>query len=208
MIFSTVSDPLVQNAIDCGLKELNEFWGTGWNRNTPNAFIFNSREEIDAYWGYKTEKWLKGWTHESDICLLAFDKFETEAERIFSKEEYEMLIKHEMCHLFYGITSEKKRVPKWLIEGLAVFLSGQLESKKRPESFSSFLDYYSKEGKGVYGESGFVVELLINKFGRDKVVQFVRQMKDVKDEEGVGVRFRGIFGIDLTYEALNDLYTK
>lgn len=119
-----------------------------------------------------------------------------------------MLVKHELCHLIYEITSGKKTAPKWLIEGLAIVLSGQLESKKRPEKFSSFLDHYSDEGKGVYEESGLVVEMLINRFGKEKIIEMVKRMKEVNGEEEVRVVFREVYGVDLRYESLNDLYTK
>lgn len=208
MIFKSVSDSLTQNALDEGMKVMNEFTRVTWNRNMPNAKILNTREEIDQLRGMKTERWVKGFTHGTDVCVLSFDKMETVSDKKLTEGEYKNLVKHELCHLYYAMLTNNKRVPVWLIEGLAVFLSGQLESRTRPEKFAVFLDYFSNGGAGVYRETGFVVELLINKFGKDKIVQFVKEMKEVNSEEEVGGKFKEIFGIDLTYEALNDLYTK
>lgn len=208
MVLTSVSYPLVEEALEEGLKVLANFSGVTWIENKPKVFLLNTREEVDLLRGKKTERWVKGFTLGKDICVINFDKLETLCGRKYSEEEYAMLVKHELCHLYYAMLTNKKRLPVWLIEGMAIYFSGQLKSKKAPEKFTNFLDYFSNGGNEVYRESGFVMKLLLDKFGKEKVVQLIKEMNVVNTEEDVRNAFKEIFGIDLTYEAINDLYTK
>jgi len=121
-------------------------------------------------------------------------------------------MKHELNHLFYGIVSGGTPGPLWLREGLSTYLSGQtaLGQWEKPAEFRGFIDSDSNEEnkKYAYAEGGFVVELLVQKFGKEKVILLVKQLKTIKNLEGFKILFREIFGIELEYGVINELYLK
>ena len=113
-----------------------------------------------------------------------------------------------MCHLFFSASTNGRNTPTWLNEGLAGYVSGQLQFKKKPETFSSFLDFFDTGGAGVYSESGFAVEALISAFGKEKILELLRNMKEsggniTKDK--FNDLFKEVYGFEPAYETFNNL---
>lgn len=199
-------DTRVKGFYDKAMKELKDFYGVNWVRNTPIIYLVDSRESFDAVSGHKTKDWAVGQTlNGMKLLLLSPESYEKESSHhIYSDQEYSSLIKHELSHLFYNIFSKGKG-PRWLDEGFAIYTSNQLSVKKRPKEFSSFIGYYSDGGKGVYSESGFVVEGLIKKFGKEKVINFLKVLPKIKSEEEFKKEFEEYFGMKLDYKDLQCL---
>lgn len=210
MIFrlKPTKDDLIQSAYDSGIQELNDFWGINWINNKPNIFLFDSRKEIDEFKGTKTEPWVVGWANNGNIYLLNFEKLGIESSKEYTREEYSMLVKHELAHLYYKSRSGGKETPRWLNEGLSLYLSGQLKTKEKPNELVGFINFFSEGGARIYDESGFVVELLVNKFGKDKMIQLVKQMVETKNEDDFNKKFKEIYGFELSYIKINELYSK
>jgi len=74
MIYKTqiVIDPLVEEAYQEGMHELNEFWGINWVENTPDVYIVGSRSEIDQIKGKGTSDQLVGWSKNRNIFVLEY----------------------------------------------------------------------------------------------------------------------------------------
>lgn len=186
------------------MAELNLFYGIKLERNVPRVFIVDDRKTIDALKGVKSERWVVGWAEHRNIYLLNKGKFETESSHQYSDSDYSKLLKHEIAHMFYRtITGTDK--PRWLTEGLSLYLADQLEQRKKPAEFKNFLNYYDKSEAGVYAESGFVVKLLIDKFGKDLMIKYLKQLKISSEEGSVSKFFKEVFGVELSYSALNKL---
>jgi hypothetical protein len=207
-----VSDNPVEDAYQKGMFSLNEFWGINWKENTPDIFIVESRKEIDLIKGKQTSDQLVGWSKNRSVYVIDFKSLETDSSYRLTPEQYKALIKHELNHLFYGIVSGGAPGPLWLREGLSIYLSGQttLGQWEKPFEFQGFIDSDSKEEnkKYAYAEGGFIVELLVQQLGKEKVIQLVRQLKKVKDLDGFKILFREILGIELEYKDINELYSK
>ena len=77
------------------------------------------------------------------------------------------------------ICQSQGKGPIWLDEGFAIYTSNQLSTKERPKEFKNFLKYYSYEDEKVYLEAGFVVEGLINKYGKEKAIGFLKVLSNV-----------------------------
>lgn len=175
---------------------------------TPIIFIVDSRKDIDSLKGKSTEPWMVAFATGSQpgdrkVYILNYDKFATESSWQITEDAYSALLKHEICHHFTTIVSKGKSIPSWLNEGLSIYLSGQLSlGRVRPKSFNLFL---SGDIKDAYDEGGFVIETLINKFGKDKMINFVSSISEVKSSEDFQVIFKNIFGVDLNYDCLNDI---
>ncbi|MBU2104236.1 MAG: hypothetical protein KKF67_00460 [Nanoarchaeota archaeon] len=208
MIFELKSkkDRFLEGGYKKAMRELNEFFGISWDKNTPRIILLKNRNEIDKFVGNKTEDWFVGTAEEKNIILLDRKNYEKESCHKYSDEEYIALIKHELCHLFFRILSKEISMPKWLDEGVAIYLAGQLKFKKIPDKFSNFLRFYSKGGKGVYQESGFVVELLVKKFGKQRLLKLIKSLKSVNSEEDFKEQFKKIYGFNLNYQEINKLW--
>jgi len=195
----------VKSFYDKAMKELIEFYGINWVKNTPIIYLVDSRESFDVISGYQTEDWVVGRALSyNKLLLLSPESYEKESSHKYSDEEYYSLLKHELSHLFYMIFSQGKG-PVWLDEGFAIYTSGQLRTKERPKEFKNFLKYYSNEDKDVYSEAGFVVEGLIKKYGQEKVIDFLKVLPNVSSKDEFKKEFGKYFDIQLGYKDLQCL---
>ncbi len=195
----------IQDFYDRAMKELIQFYGINWIDNTPVIYVVGSRKDFNIMAGYDTEDWEVGKAYDDNkLLLFSPDSYEKESTHKYSDNEYYSLIKHELSHLFFNIFSTSGE-PAWLNEGFAIYTSGQSSKKERPKEYRNFLKYYSTEDKYVYSESGFVVEGLIKKYGKDRVVGFLKRLCDVNSEDSFKKEFEEYFGIELGYGSINGL---
>lgn len=200
-------DKFIEKIYSKSMKDLDEFFDIGWIRNTPFIFVVRDRKIIDKLRREKTEEWLVAWADSRSRIIYVLDrkKFEKESNHKYSKEEYSALIKHELCHLFFNILSKENYKPKWLNEGVAIYLSGQNKFKSPIKEFKEFLEFYDNSGGRIYYESGFFIELLVKKFGKTKLLMLIKSIKDVKTEKEFSRLFKKIYGFDLNYKEINKL---
>lgn len=198
-------DNLIEKIYIESINELNKFFGFNWKYNKPIIFLVKNRKSFDKLRGEKTEDWLIGESRERDIFILDRKNFEKESCHKYSDKIYSGLIKHEICHPFFRILSGKKDYPLWLNEGIAVYLSKQIEEKICPKKFSNFLEFYNKINKKMYDESGFVVAILIKKFGKQKLLELIKSLKNVDSEKDFEKEFKKIYKFRLNYKEINKL---
>jgi len=204
-------DKFIEDTYNKSMKELDKFFELGWIKNTPFIFVVPDRKTIDKLRREKTEEWLVAWadTRSRTVYLLDKKNLEKESNHKYSKEEYIARIKHELTHMFVSAYSKLLLIkPCWLNEGIAIYLSGQNKFKKIPEKFGEFLEYYDKVGKGAYLESGFFIELLIKKFGKGKLLDLIKILKDNLTKEEFNKKFKEIYEFDLNYGKINSLMNK
>jgi len=198
---NTTKDKFIQTVYEESMKSLNKFFEIGWTKNTPNIFVVPDRETIDVLKKKQTEDWIIGWAKDRDIYLLDRKNFEKESNHKYDEKSYKALIKHEIVHSFTHIVANaKKSRPVWLWEGIATFLSGQNELKKRPKKLESFLDFYDKCNRVVYTESGFAVEFLVEKYGKEKMLKLIKSLKNIDSEDDFERKFKAIYGFKLDYK--------
>jgi hypothetical protein len=113
------------------------------------------------------------------------------------------LLKHELCHLFLNILTDSYYKPKWLIEGVCGYASGQIPQYKRPEKLINFLSIWDKFGPGTYGESSFAIEFLVNKYGKKKILELLKRLKEKPDEARFKQIFFDVYGVNLEYDLWN-----
>ncbi|MDD4353571.1 MAG: hypothetical protein PHN56_03880 [Candidatus Nanoarchaeia archaeon] len=186
-------------------NELEEYFNFGWTRNIPLLFLIESRKEMDLLEGRKTEDWCMGTTKGRLVFIFSPESLEKETCHTYEKNDYLMVIKHELVHVFTNIISKNKYFPDWFWEGLAVYLSGQNNFKKKVKEFKEFLKYYDNGGSGVYYESGFAIELLINKLGKDKLMDLIFNWKNITNKEEFDNAFKKIYDFEPNYETFNKL---
>jgi len=183
---------------------LKSFFGLNWTRNTPKIYLVDSRKTIDGLEDKQTPEWLVGWATERTVYVLEKDAFDTDSNHNYSEKDYEMLITHELAHLFFKVITGNKTGIKWLWEGVSVYISGQAETWERPKTLHLFLD--DPENKVLYSESGYAVLLLIKHHGKDKFIQLLKKYKNYTGE--FSNLFEETYGIPLSYESFNQLILK
>ena len=215
MIFKiqTVLNGLIKTAYEAGMKQLNDFWGINWTEKTPDIYIVDSRSVINKLKGKETEGWLVGWAEIIDLqkynlYLLDLDSLESESTHKKNEEKYSALVIHELCHLFVAKIQNRSMPvgPMWWNEGVSTFLSGQYKFKKRPERLEGFIESNRQNPTPAYEVGGFVIELLVNKFGKEKLIEMVKYLGNSTPETTFKEDFLAVYGFELSYEKINELY--
>ena len=208
MIFSLKREPdvFIQSVYKKAMKDLRDFFELDWQEYCPRIFLIPDRKTYDAVLGFKTEKWMIGQAEQRAVFLLAQERFEKESNHVFSKEKYKKLIYHELCHCFSRQCAGGNFFPKWVNEGISLYVSGQIHDKQKPEKFRNFLEFYDKSGEKVYLESGFAVEILVEKFGKKKFLSLLKSLSNIKTERKFKTRFKDIYKCHPTYKFFNQIY--
>ncbi|MBR9706235.1 hypothetical protein GOV14_04320 [Candidatus Pacearchaeota archaeon] len=201
MVFeiNQTNNPKLDEAYEKSMKELDSFFKLGWKYNRPNLVLVPDRKTINSLKGKETPEWVVGWTQGNTVYLLSDKNYETQSNHKYSDDEYFALLKHELAHCFSHIISKFSQKPIWLLEGLSIYLSGQLKLRTKPGKYSKFLEFYENGGKGVYSESGFAVEFLVKKYGKEKVIQLLKKAKESKSKEDFADLFKSIYDFELNY---------
>lgn len=207
MIFkiNSAKDTWLEETYEKAMIDLGQFFGINWVENKPKVFILPDRKTVDEIRGQSTPRWVVGFGRigMGGVYLLDRANFEKESDNTYSEEHYAALLKHELSHCFMDTITDGYRKPLWLTEGLAIYLSGQLQWYKQPEKLERFLESFDKQAQKIYTEGGFTIKLLINKYGKEKIIELLKQLITQPDED----RFRGIFkktfGVELNYNTFN-----
>lgn len=202
-------DSFIDKSYKKSIKELNDFFELDWKENLPIIFLVKDRITINQLQGKKTEDWVCGWVKRLNVFVLHYSKIKdyTRLTKKEIKERYSKLIKHELTHCFFQVFSgiiDKPIRPKWISEGVAFYLAKQ--NNRKPEKFSEFLDYYDTGGRGIYMESAFVIEILVKKFGKQKLLNLIKNLKILNSKDEFDKLFKKIYGFDLNYDNINRLW--
>ncbi len=205
MIFKIhhIRDDFLEKMYADSMKDLNDFYEINWVHHLPTITLVDNRETINALKGEKTENWVVGWANGSQIYILNKDNFDKESNHKYNPNEYSALIKHELSHCFYNVLSGYSHFPFWLGEGVASHTPAHSNFKNKPEKFSEFLDFYDQGGKGVYSESGFFVQVLVEKFGKQKLLNLIKELRSLKTQEEFSKFFAKEYGFNLNYDEIN-----
>ena len=201
------NDTFLNKIYNRAMEELNDFYDINWIHHTPTLAMVKDRETINSLRGKKTANWMVGWINMSTRIVYILDRHNMEKESChkYTPESYYRLIKHELSHCFSSIISERNTRPDWLWEGLAIYTSGQNIEKKTPERFKSFISFYDKSGGGVYAESGFAVQILVENFGKQKLFRLIKKLKSIKSRSDFDSQFKTIYGFKPSYAEFNKI---
>lgn len=205
MIFKiiTQNDSFLEKVYDESMKNLNEFYEINWKYNTPKIIIVDDRKTINLLQERETENWVTGWSEGGKVYILNRDNWEKESNHKYDPDKYAATIKHELSHSFYNILSKNNSSPKWLTEGVAIYTSGQNKYHKKLTEFSKFLEFYDHGGSGIYDEPGFFVEELVKKFGKQKLLNFIKEQSKLTTRQDFEQLFAQTYGFNLNYDEIN-----
>lgn len=200
-----IEDEKFDEFYERAMGELNKFFEKNWILDKPIAVFIPNKETYDSVRGRKTDDWERAFACGNSIYLLDPKAYKKDAScHVYSDENFFMLMKHELTHCFWNLFTSKYR-PIWLSEGLAIYLAGQYQMRDRPKEFSNFLDFYDELDRYTYDEAGFVVEILVEKFGKEKMLDLLGKLDSVECEDGFYNLFERIYGFRIGYEKMNEL---
>lgn len=192
--------PIPQELLDAkekAIQEYNEFFEITLQKQFK-IYMIHSREEMDVAAERKTENWLAGYSFGQKGQIFLFDSdcyIKETGKTIYNTEK---LIKHEIAHLYFGeITKTNK--PKWLNEGLAEHLAQKKKSDKSLEEIVDCIDYAENFIQEHYKTSNTLVDLLITKYGKEKLLAL---LKSYRSKERFFEAFKEIYNFELTKENL------
>jgi len=194
--------PLEEFYSNC-IKKTAEFFELS-RYDKPQLIFLENRKVIDTFFGHKTEDWVDGGSNNGIIGLLLPENYEKYCSHRYSEENYKKLIAHEVCHYFQDRLVNTYK-PMWLGEGLAVYLSGQYLDKPVPTEFRNFLKYHDTLDNNIYAEPGLAIKLLVDNFGKSKLLQFIRSFNENNTEKYAKESFERIYDMPLSYSTFNNL---
>jgi hypothetical protein len=192
----------LQKVIDQTRQEYNKFFDLRWERNTPKLLIVDDRETVDLLHDRKTKDWEIGWGMGSRLFCILNPEYIDKQSSHSKNYSVEKLIKHELAHCYFDQKFGTSNF-SWINEGTSIYLAGQTDVYPMPEKFWGFLD--PENSKMKYQESGSVIKLLIDNFGKDVLFDFFEKQKNVEHLEELGKIFKQTFNVELSYKTFNDL---
>lgn len=183
--------------LDQGQKDIHQFFGSDFKQNF-DVYLFSERDSLDKQWqkdwnmpDFKSQCWMvaSGIAHRLDI--LSPRVWETQACEHQSKDTVatQKLIVHELVHVFHGQhnpspTFENVENIDWLVEGLAVYASGQLDEDRyeRAKAFMQGEEGPNKladiwKGEHKYGLAGTLIKFIDDTYGRKTLIQLIGHTK-------------------------------
>ncbi len=183
--------------LDQGQKDIHQFFGSDFKQDF-DVYLFSERDSLDKQWqkdwnmpDFKSQCWMvaSGIAHRLDI--LSPRIWETQACEHNSKDTIttQKLIIHELVHVFHGQhnpspTFEHVENIDWLVEGLAVYASGQLDEERyeRAKTFMQTEEGPDKlaniwKGEHKYGLAGTLAKFIDDTYGRKALIQLISLTK-------------------------------
>jgi hypothetical protein len=113
-----------------------------------------------------------------------------------------------LVHCYTSILSKEFTKPTWVWEGLAEYVSDGWKEHSIPIKFNNFLDFYNNhdnKDSDVYQESGYAIKLLVEKFGKKKLLSLIKNLRQASTKTKFNNLFKKIYGFAPTYAKFNDM---
>jgi hypothetical protein len=186
---------VLENHLRSGQKRVEQFFGHPFKKSF-SAEIFPSRVFFDRYFKQrwqlpKTESWMVALGVADKLAVLSPRVWKTEASEHDPKDEthFRELVAHELVHVYHGQNNPTGDFDGmddlgWFVEGLAVYVSGQLEHGHQHAARDAIATGKAPtrlaeawSGKYRYGVSGSMVHFIDNRYGRQVVGKLLPETK-------------------------------
>lgn len=179
--------------LDQGQSGVTGFFKSDFKKEF-DVYIFPERDSLDAQWQkdwnmpeFKSQCWMvaSGIAHRLDILSPRVWPTQGCEHDSSNEEATRKLVLHELIHVFHGQynpspTFENIDNIDWLVEGIAVYASGQLDIERIARAKSAILEGGGPEllanmwkGEHRYGYSGSLVAYIDQTYGRDVLIQLI-----------------------------------
>jgi len=203
-----VSENKLRDIIKSKFEFLLRLFDFDPNRIPPHkievAVVCSIKEFLEIYkkeYLYTPPKYVVGFAASNGrIFILHKELFE---KRGHSKDEFEKVIAHELCHIFVRRILEPKSTFRWIEEGLCQYIAFKGQEFK-VINFVNFRELETKEDwkkYRAYQQSAKFFEFLDEKFGMKKIINFVKLVKFKKEYDA----FKEVFG---NFESIQGKFLK
>lgn len=192
-----INDQVIKNK-----KTLDKFFQI--DLSIPQVILFCRRKDINKYYGRKTKAWIVGWSKGRAIYLLHPDHYLKESSHTDPKRYWKILL-HEHAHQYINFLTNGV-TPRWLNEGLASYLANQRHAVPTESMAFRVFDPLTMKDGDVYMIGYFWVKLLIDKFGRNKLLQLFKELKSASRQPKFGSVFYKIYKIKFSKKDFLVLY--
>lgn len=174
----------------------------GFSLENIGIKIAETRAEYDKIVGRKTESWQIASAQDGLISIVSPSIWDQEGAHKVS--ELEQALTHEVVHLYVEKLAPGKKVPSWLNEGLAGYLSDQ--HKKITNGFcienftqvlGSYQGFIQYSKAGAYSMSFLFVAYLIQNFGLGKIKELLGKLNNFYYYDRFSKQFSEVFGTNL-----------
>ncbi|MCD4691792.1 MAG: hypothetical protein K8R79_02665 [Calditrichales bacterium] len=183
----------IEHWLNQGQKDIEGFFNKGFEKKF-DVYIFSERDSLDKQWqkdwnmpDFKSQCWMvaSGIAYRLDILSPRIWKTQACEHDNNDTIAIKKLIIHELVHVFHGQhnpspTFENIENIDWFVEGLAVYVSGQLDDGRLKRAKSHILDNGAPnkladiwKGKHKYGFAGSIVKFIDDKYGREVLVKLI-----------------------------------
>jgi hypothetical protein len=180
---------LIKNYLDNGVTTVEKFFSKKYSK-VFNVYVFPNRNSIDKQWskawnmaGFQSKCWIVASGVGERLDLLTPSVWKTEAcdHDPSNRPEAQNLITHELVHVFQGQLNPHLDFSgmddiEWFVEGLAVFVSGQLTKDRIDRAVKAIKKgkYPQKlqnasNGDNKCGITGLMVSYIAYKYGKEKL---------------------------------------
>jgi hypothetical protein len=199
-IFFTANDEIEAKRSDIyiqsGINYVASFFDNSFH-DTFNVYIFPDRSSLDKQWkkdwndpAFRSECWMVASGVAYRLDILSSNAWAKEAcdHNANDTTETRKVIWHELVHVFHGQYNPDHTFSyieklDWLVEGVATFVSGQLDNKRLQrvkqmvidKKIPASLDDFWK-GQDRYGLSGSMAAYIDKKYGRQKLFGLLKQV--------------------------------
>jgi len=186
-------------------------------KDKPKIFIFNDNS---SYIQRSLSARPRFVTYYNRIFISPWALKESFEDKISLKIFMQHELSHALIHQHSGLFNANK-YPKWLLEGIAVYSSNQMGTFNYPSKQKTYElinqgyflppEYFrtSKEkeiklnSNGVsflYAEFACIVDYLVHTYGKEKVIQYMKEISKNTDNDKV---FKEVYGIEFSQAMQN-----
>lgn len=167
-----------------------------------NIKLFYSRSDFDVrfeeVYNQKSLPWTVSWIPENYLIYI-FSPAVFQKETSHSEGNFIKVLTHEIAHIFIREIYKIKK-PRWLIEGLADYISGKNFSNVKLKEIIDFGDLHNFNDfhkYNAYNQSGLFVKYLLDEFGKDKLFSLLSVPMHSNDDFGTFCKiFEEVYGFD------------
>ena len=109
-------------------------------------------------------------------------------------------------HLFYSKLTKGEFRPAWLNEGLAYYLDGRDKNFPiKQDRKLAATEYFCNHDGYVYWPGSFMVKTLLDKFGKEKLLNLIKKIRPGLTEDSFCELFKNIYGFSFTKDDLKKI---
>lgn len=198
-----VANRRIQASLRLWRKELSDFFGV--SIPVPNVFLLRSRKEFDAvaHPEKSSPRWMVGHADGRSIFILDPQAYTKHSDHT-DPAKFWLTLKHEYVHIAMRNFCGHNR-PKWLSEGLACALAGQIKTAPSKSVLLTLPRYWNTEDSHLYQVGTFWTKLLLEKRGKKRLLVFLRSVNFFTPATEYQAAFKKFAGVPCTRAGLSSL---